>query len=207
MARATTELVRLVGQVPRSRNVPASSASGPRVAAKRPASANEPTLAEPADVAAVSGSNLVQSTPTTSLPSALALQSRALVGRTCAFALVDGQRCRASPLRDEPYCFWHSPDHAQEAENARRLGGLRRRREKTITSVYELEGLGSVDGIRRVLDIVVADALGLENSVGRSRVLIAAAMAATRLLELHETETRQGPLALTAGEDEETRRA
>jgi len=73
--------------------------------------------------------------------------------------------------------------------------------------VYELEGLGSVDGIRRVLDIAVADALSLENSVSRSRVLIAAAMAATRLLELHEIETRQALFALPVGEDEETGRA
>jgi hypothetical protein len=58
-----------------------------------------------------------------------------------------------------------------------------------------------------VLDIVVADALGLENSVGRSQVLIAAAMAATRLLELEKIGTRQALLALPAGEDEETRRA
>lgn len=53
MARPTTKPVGLVGQVPRSRNAPASSASAPRVAANRPASANEPTPAEPADVAAV----------------------------------------------------------------------------------------------------------------------------------------------------------
>ncbi|MFI5259946.1 MAG: hypothetical protein ACHQ01_10120 [Candidatus Limnocylindrales bacterium] len=111
-------------------------------------------------------------------------------------------------MRDEADCFWHSPDHAQEAQNARRLGGLRRRREKTITAAYEIEGLGSVDGIRRVLDIVVADALGLENSVGRSRVLIAAAMAATRLLEVEEIESSRGLLATEvarcSGEGDET---
>jgi hypothetical protein len=123
------------------------------------------------------------------LPTALALQSRALVGRRCTLELPGGRRCQATPLRNEPYCFWHSPDHAREAADARRLGGLRRRREKTISTVYELESLGTVDGIRRLLDIAVADALGLENSVVRSRILIAAAMAATRLLEVGELET------------------
>ena len=54
---------------------------------------------------------------------------------------------------------------------------------------------------------VVADALGLENSVGRSRVLIAAVMPATRLLEVDEIEARQAVLALPAGEAQETRRA
>jgi hypothetical protein len=83
---------------------------------------------------------------------------------------------------------------------------VRRRREKTITSVYELEGLGSVDGIRRVLDIAVADALALENSIARSRVLISAAIAAVKLLEVAENETREAllasDLALFRGEGE-----
>jgi hypothetical protein len=59
-----------------------------------------------------------------------------------------------------------------------------------------------------VLDIAVADAFGLENSVARSRVLIAAVMAATRLLEIGEIETRQAVLATEvptcAGDHEET---
>jgi hypothetical protein len=42
----------------------------------------------------------------------------------------------------------------------------------------------SVDGIRRVLDIAIADTLALDNSVARSRVLMAAAMAAARLIEV-----------------------
>jgi hypothetical protein len=126
----------------------------------------------------------------------------------CTFELPDRRRCRATPLRDEPYCFWHSPDHAEEAAEARRLGGLRRRRERTIATVYELDGLGTVDGIRRLLDIAVADALGLENSIVRARVLIAAAMAATRLLEVGELETRQAfpaDIAIFTEVDEETR--
>ena len=133
------------------------------------------------------------------LPTALALQSRALVGRACTFELPDGERCRATPLRDEPYCFWHSPDHAQEAAEARRLGGLRRRREKTITTVYELDGLGTVDGIRRLLDIAVADALGLENSIARARVLISAVLAAAKLLETGGLEARLADLEAAAG--------
>lgn len=85
---------------------------------------------------------------------------------------------------------------------------LHRRRERSITAAYDLEGLGSVDGIRRVLDIVVADSLALENSVGRSRVLIAAAMAATRILEVEELEGGRALLATEvapcSGEDDET---
>jgi hypothetical protein len=188
-------------------NEPTTDAPGARVLANRPASGNRATLAKVADVGPVSGptAQVNQGRP---LPTSLALQSRALLGRTCAFEMAAGQSCRATPLRDERYCFWHSPEHAQEAENARRLGGLRRRREKTITSAYDLEGLSSVDGIRRVLDIAIADTLGLENSVARSRVLIAAAMAATRLLEVEGLDGRPALLATRvapcSGQDDET---
>jgi hypothetical protein len=108
----------------------------------------------------------------------------------------DGRRCRATPLRDEPFCYWHSPSHREEATEARRLGGLRRRRERTVSHAYDFEGLGSVEQIRRVLEIATLDALGLDNSVARSRLLIQAALAAAKLLEVAELESRVGRLEL-----------
>ena len=42
------------------------------------------------------------------------------------------------------------------------------------------------DAIRRFIEIAVVDALGLENSVARSRTLIAGALAAAKLLEADE---------------------
>ena len=46
--------------------------------------------------------------------------------RSCTFVMPDGRACRAGPQRDRPYCFAHDPERAQEAAEARRLGGLRR---------------------------------------------------------------------------------
>ena len=103
-------------------------------------------------------------------------------------------------MRGEEYCLFHSPEHAEDAAEARRLGGLRRRREKTVVGAYDFEGLGSVAAIRRILEIAVLDTLGLDNSVARSRTLIAAAQAATRLLEAGELEARLA--ALEAAMDE-----
>ena len=42
----------------------------------------------------------------------------------------------------EDFCLFHSPDHEEEAAEARRLGGLRRRKEKTLAGAYEFRGLG-----------------------------------------------------------------
>jgi hypothetical protein len=110
--------------------------------------------------------------------------------RTCRFSKENGALCRAAPLTGEDLCFWHSPTTAQEAAEARRLGGLRRRREGTVAGAYDLEGLESVPQIRRVLEIATIDTLGLENSVSRNRALIAGAGAAAKLLETGELQAR-----------------
>jgi hypothetical protein len=102
-------------------------------------------------------------------------------------------------MRGEQFCLFHSPDHAEDAKEARRLGGLRRRREKTVSGAYAFEGLDSVAAIRRILDIAVLDILGLDNSLARSRTLIAAAQAATRLLEAGELEARIAALESALG--------
>ena len=110
--------------------------------------------------------------------------------RTCSFIKESGERCRSAPLQEGEFCFWHSPDHAQEAQEARHLGGLRRRREKTVAGAYEFEGLGSVEDIRRLLEIAALDTLGLENSVARSRTLAYLAQVALKALEVCELEER-----------------
>lgn len=93
-------------------------------------------------------------------------------------------------MRDGGFCFWHSPEHAEEAAEARRLGGLRRRRERAVAGAYEVDALDSVISIRRVIEIVTLDALGMDNSVARGRLLIAAMQAAAKLLEIGELADR-----------------
>jgi hypothetical protein len=118
--------------------------------------------------------------------------------RSCAFVMPDGRACRAGPQRDRPYCFSHDPERAEEAAEARRLGGLRRRKEGTIAVAYDLPGLDTVAGIRRLLDVVVTDGIGLENGIARLRVLISATAAATNLLKVGEFEERLAALESVA---------
>lgn len=110
--------------------------------------------------------------------------------RRCRSRNGAGEPCGATTLRDADVCFWHSPEHAQEATEARRLGGLRRRREGTLAGAYEFEGLGSTDALRRVLEIAALDALGLDNSIARVRALTAVVQVGARLLEVGEVESR-----------------
>ena len=109
---------------------------------------------------------------------------------SCSFRKESGEPCRATPLRDEPFCFWHSPAHAEDAAAARKAGGQRRRREHTIAGVYELEGLEGMPGLQRVWDITLTDLLGLENTVPRARALIALLDSGAKLLKDGELEER-----------------
>jgi hypothetical protein len=102
----------------------------------------------------------------------------------------DGVPCGAPRMHDSEFCFWHSPEHADEAVEARRLGGLRKRREHAIQGAYAYEGLTTVADIRRVLEVATIDLLGLDNTVARNRALISGAQAAARLLEAGEFEER-----------------
>jgi hypothetical protein len=110
--------------------------------------------------------------------------------RACKALKEDGGRCQSPPLLDGDFCLMHDPEHAEEVQEARRLGGLRRRKEKITSGAYEFEGLGSVNQVRRLLEIAALDALGLENSIARSRTLAYLAQVSVKLLEVGELEER-----------------
>ncbi len=102
--------------------------------------------------------------------------------------------CQAAPLKEGDHCFWHSPEYAEDVAEARRLGGLRRRREVAVSGAYEFAGLQTVADIRRILEIGVLDTLGLENSIARARTLAYLAMTAIKLLEVGELKQRLAAL-------------
>ena len=130
-----------------------------------------------------------------------------VIKRRCAYAKSDGEACAMAPLHDRPYCFAHDPERAAEAAEARKLGGLRRRKEGTIAVAYDLPGLDTVAGIRRLLDIVVTDGVGMDNGIPRLRVLISTATAATNLLKVGEIEERlaavEAALTSRSGSDDD----
>jgi predicted transcriptional regulator len=122
-----------------------------------------------------------------------------VANRTCKSLNDDGGPCGAAPLHGSDFCFVHAPEYAEEMAENRRLGGHRRRRERTLAVAYDFEGLDSVDQIRRLIEIAALDMLGLENSVNRSRTLISAALAAAKLLEIGAVEERLAILEAALG--------
>ena len=110
--------------------------------------------------------------------------------RACSAVLDTGRQCGATPQRESDYCFWHDPEQAEAASEARRLGGQRRRREGIISNAFDFEGLADITSIRRLLEVAVVDTLQLENSVARSRTLAAIAQSASKLVEAGEMDAR-----------------
>ena len=113
-----------------------------------------------------------------------------VVQRTCSASSRNGQRCAAKPLAGGELCFFHDPEHADAVSEARRLGGQRRKREGVVAGAYDFEGLASIDGIRRLIEVAVIDTLQLENSVSRNRALGSLAATAVKLLEAGELADR-----------------
>ena len=115
----------------------------------------------------------------------------------CTAILEGGQRCRATPMRGSALCFFHNPETVDDAREARRLGGLRRRREGAVAGAYEFDGLATSGDLRRLLEIAAVDALALENSIARVRALTTIAQVGARLLEVGELEARIDALEAT----------
>ena len=113
-----------------------------------------------------------------------------MANRACKSSNSGGEPCRAPPLHDGDFCLAHSPDHAEEVAEARRLGGLRRRRERAVLGAYDLDGVDTLPKVRRLLEIAILDTLGLENSVARSRTLAYLVLTALKAIELGEHEHR-----------------
>src|SRR5208283_2722882 len=101
--------------------------------------------------------------------------------RLCAFRFPNGEPCHSPPLHDSDFCLMHSPEHTKEVQDARYVGGLHRKREVTLSVAFDFQGLETIDGVRRLLQIAATDALAMESSPARSRQLVYIAMAALRV--------------------------
>jgi hypothetical protein len=122
-----------------------------------------------------------------------------MVGRACTYQMPDGRACRATPLRDEPFCFWHSPDTAEELTEARRMGGLHRRKKRTVATIYGFGGLRSIEDNQGLLETIAVETLGLENSIARNRALTAIVSTGARLIELGDLAARIAAIEAALG--------
>ena len=120
-----------------------------------------------------------------------------MVGRACTYQMPEGRACRATPLRDEPFCFWHSPDTAEELTEARRMGGLHRRKKRTVATIYGFGGLRTIEDNQALLETIAVETLALENSIARNRAVTAIVATGAKLIEVGDHEERLRALEST----------
>ena len=100
-------------------------------------------------------------------------------------------------MREESFCFWHAPETAEEAAEARRLGGLHRRKKKTVANIYAFNGLRTIEDHQALLETAATETLALENSIPRNRAIAQIVSAGAKLLEVGEHEERLRALEST----------
>jgi hypothetical protein len=122
-----------------------------------------------------------------------------MVNRGCSFEMPDGLACRAPAVRGKSVCYWHDPDKAEEAAESRRIGGLRRRKAKSVATIYDFSGLRTVESAQRLLETAAIETLGLENSIPRDRTLISAAAGAGKLIEAGDLADRLSAVEAAVG--------
>jgi hypothetical protein len=122
-----------------------------------------------------------------------------MVNRGCAFEMPDGLLCRAPALRGKTVCYWHDPDKAEEAAESRRIGGLHRRKAKSVATIYDFSGLRTVESAQRLLETAAIETLALENSIARNRALISAAAGAGKLIEVADLDARLAAVEAAVG--------
>lgn len=127
-----------------------------------------------------------------------------MLARSCAYQMPDGRLCRATPLRDEPFCFWHAPETAEEAAEARRLGGLHRRKKKTVGAIFGFGGLRTIEDLQALLETAAIETLSLENSIGRNRALASYSAVGAKLIELGDLAERVAVLEAATSHQPET---
>src|SRR5260370_30443900 len=111
-----------------------------------------------------------------------------VIRRSCKALNEEGAPCGAAPLLDDDLCYWHNPATAQEAAEARRMGGVNKKRERTLAAVYEFEGLDTVPRVRRLFEIAGFEALALPQGPNRCRILVQVGLAALKALDIGEHE-------------------
>lgn len=89
------------------------------------------------------------------------------------------------------YCFIHDPARGEERAKARRLGGQRQRAAHSATDPAQLpQKVRTLEDVLTVLDYALAEAVPLDNSVQRGRLLVGIAHAFIEAIKVGELEQR-----------------
>lgn len=108
---------------------------------------------------------------------------------TCKAKTRSGSRC-PNAAGPSGYCFTHDPARGAERAEARKRGGQRRRAAHAGSPETLPRQVRTLDEVLAVLDYALAEAMPLENSVQRGRLLVSIAHAFVEAIKTGELEHR-----------------
>ena len=109
------------------------------------------------------------------------------------------QKCRGKTRKGKPcpnaagqsgYCFTHDPARGQERAEARKRGGFNRRAPHMGNAEALPKQVRTLGDVLAVLDYALVEAMPLENSVQRGRLIVTIAHAFMEAIKTGELESR-----------------
>ena len=70
------------------------------------------------------------------------------------------------------------------------MGGLHRRKKKTVASIYGFNGLRTIEDNQALLETVAVETFALENSIARNRALVSIVATGAKLIEVGDLADR-----------------
>jgi len=101
-----------------------------------------------------------------------------------------GEPCGGYALTGSEYCYIHDPARAADRAKTRKLGGHNRRTAHGGDSSTLPKTVRTMMDVYQVLDYTLAETIALDNSIIRTRALIALSEAYIHALEVGELEAR-----------------
>ena len=108
----------------------------------------------------------------------------------CKAITKDKKYCQAQAIKGSQFCFIHDPASGHERAQARKRGGERRRTPHAGDTSKMPASVRSIDDVLKVLDYALAEAMPLENSIQRGRLLVAICGAFIEAIKTGELESR-----------------
>ena len=115
------------------------------------------------------------------------------MAKRCKSKTKSGKPCSAA-AGPSGYCGFHDPQHGKARAEGRKRGGRNRTTPHAGDVAQVPAEVRTLDDVLRILDYSLAEALPMENSVQRGRLLVAIARAFVEAIKSGELEERLGAL-------------
>lgn len=108
----------------------------------------------------------------------------------CKAKTQSGQVCRSQAIKGGMFCFIHDPTQGAARAKARKRGGERRRVPHAGNPETIPAQVRTIDDVLKILDYALAEAMPLENSIQRGRLIVAICGAFIEAIKTGELESR-----------------